>query len=328
MAQPVYRQPTYRQVKRSSLTRRFEMNEVKYLRFSDKDRYHLTDELNGCFALFLISSLATISAHIPPHPGNGSRDPQAGSKNLVVRMEAFRDLYVTNRESFDGKQACLVYAQFEGKTALEDHKVFIEKCLRAMNIDFALQDYYVKYPGEPRSEEHGTAFVDGMAPGAVVLYVEDRVAIRVSKSKPTSTTASESRDTRSSDTTRMASYALPRTEAGMDYEDQFLATRPNPSALFPRQTQTIQSRQANELRAQYSSTPRRNEAASKTADTKTPQQDSSRNVEYVKSATIDGVRKVIVKGQAITMQKGDWQIKEAKGRQILFCAKHNLWTDI
>ncbi len=80
------RHPTYNLIKNDDATSRFFMNEVALLVFgSGGKRYHLTEALNGCFAVFLISPRATVSAHIPPHPGVNFEDPQAGDKNLIAQ---------------------------------------------------------------------------------------------------------------------------------------------------------------------------------------------------------------------------------------------------
>ena len=151
--------PTYETIKNSSKTQHFGMNEVALLVFGEKNKHHhLTDGLNGCFAVFVLSPTAVISAHIPPHPGTNFDDPQAGDKNLVLKMKDIADLYKANQRHFSSLKTVLIFATFHGKTPLPDKKEFIEKCLRQFEVDLAVQDYEVKALGAPRRGEHGTAF--------------------------------------------------------------------------------------------------------------------------------------------------------------------------
>ncbi|KAJ9638606.1 hypothetical protein H2204_004082 [Knufia peltigerae] len=173
--------PTYNSIKNSPLTQTFGMNEVAFLLFSEGKRYLLTVALNSCFGIFLVSPEATVSAHIPPHPGTNFTDPQAGDKNLISKMREFAAQYNSKKEYFSHYNVCLVIAKFHGKNPLPDKKAFIERCLRKFKVEFPIQDYEVKAPGEPRRDEHGTAFVDGMATSGAILYVEDKIAMRVKR---------------------------------------------------------------------------------------------------------------------------------------------------
>ena len=67
------------------------MDEIAFLRFSDQRRYLLTDDLNGCFAIFLMSPIAGIGAHISPNPGLDRNDARAGDRHLMKMMEDSRD---------------------------------------------------------------------------------------------------------------------------------------------------------------------------------------------------------------------------------------------
>ena len=71
-----------------------------------------------------------------------------------------------------------MFARFHGKSPLPDKKAFIEKCLNKFDVNFAVQDYEVKAPGEPHCDEYGTAFVYGH-PSEAVLYIEDKRVLRI-----------------------------------------------------------------------------------------------------------------------------------------------------
>ena len=155
------------------------MNEVALLVFGANKKYHHhTDGLNGCFAVFILSPAAVISAHIPPHPGANFKDPQAGDKNIVKEMQQIADLYKANTQHFSKPNTVLIFAMFHGKTALPDKKTFIEKCLRAFGVDIAVQDYSVKAPGDPRRDEYGTAFATCESQPARIFF-EDRLVVRI-----------------------------------------------------------------------------------------------------------------------------------------------------
>jgi hypothetical protein len=280
--------PSYRSIKNSPETVRFGMNEVHCLVFGNGKRYHLTEGLNGCFAVYLVSTQATVSAHIPPHPGSNYEDPQAGDKNLIKKMQELAEAYQNNRKYFSDHDVALIYAKFEGKTALPDKKDFIEKCLRRFKVDFPVQDYVVKAPGEPRLDEHGTAFVDGGASRGVIVYLEDREIMRINKTTPGKTDP----------------YTTP-------YSEQY---HTNP--IFP---QTVTSDVA-------ASTPGHPPVVRKGDDSKLSSQLKYAVSEPHPEET--GARIVTIAEKKVSIQADLWQERNYQGRKVWVCQKYKLYTDL
>ncbi len=347
------RAPTYDFVKNHAATSRFLMNEVALLVFGTK-RYHLTESLNGSFAVFLISVQATVSAHIPPRPAMNSNGPQAGDKNLVSKMQEFAQLYISNRKYFQSYKVSLIYATFHGKTALPDKKEFIEKCLRQFGVDFPLQSYEVKYHGEKRATNHGTAFVDGGSAQGPALYLEDarvlRVplpqvektemlkpkephqdAYRVSPLDPIHTNPISARPGQRTVQDPTGSFAqYTETKASTLAPAPQTAYRDLPSEpiyanpIFPRVEQGIVQNPAGEF-PEY-------------AKTKTPAHTSqspavsaqAKKLRYVK-CTLDkntGGRIVELDKRQVLIKKEDWARGLAQGKEIWISKKYSVYTDI
>jgi len=294
--------PTYKSIKNSRQTSSFGMNQVDCLIFGHEGkRYHLTEALNGCFGVFLVSPLATISAHIPPHPGTSFKDPQAGDKNLIVKMQKFAELYHSHQKYFSGYNVALVYAKFQGKTALPDKKSFIEKCLQKFNMDFPIQDYDVKSPGEPRRDEHGTAFVDGGASIGAILYLEDKQIMRVSKS--------------SSD--KVSPPTIPQTPTQFSNP---IFPRPTPSSA-PASSPISQAYVSNPI------FPRTPSAAPVSIQASGP----SERLRYVKSKADpkeQGARIVTTPQGDVLIKAELWKIERYEGKTVWVCWKHKVYTDL
>jgi len=116
-----------------------------------------------------------IGVHIPPHPGRDFDDLEAGDKHVLERMKEVAKVYKKYETYFpDPREVMVVYARFDGETALPDKKDLIEKCIREMGLTFETEAYQVMRPGEPRVDHHGTAFVDGAGQPRPKIYLEDR----------------------------------------------------------------------------------------------------------------------------------------------------------
>jgi len=319
--------PTYRSVKNSTLASYFGMNEVSFLRFSETNRFHLTDGLNACFGVFLVSPVATVSAHIPPHPGSNFDDPQAGDKNLITKMQEFATLYRSNQVYFSNYNVCLVFAKFHGKSPLPDKKAFIEKCLLKLKVDFPMQDYEVKAPGEPRSDEHGTAFVDGGAPTGATLYVEDRMVMRVYKhlkTLPPNEELSVRHGQTSTSEAQSPRTLFPREEASARHHQKSVAEATPSWTLFPREQTSGGHQTACESQGGVPAT-----GKDAKADTmfRTKRSKELRYVKSERSRHAEGARIVELSGQQITINAEEWEKAEYEGRKILICEKYKLYTD-
>ena len=152
--------------------------------------------------------------------------------------------YKERAASFTGRKVCLIFATFHGKIALPDKKEFIEKCLKRLDMDFPVQDYVVRAPGDPRRNEQGTAFVDGRDSVGPFIYVEDKVVLRLigttgsAAGRPESGGGESGRgESGTHDSSGLDSSHTPHTQLS-SYSQSLNAHRPNLSALFPREDTT------------------------------------------------------------------------------------------
>ena len=74
------------------------MNEVRFLAFGQDGKFCLvTEGLNGCSGVTIVSQAAAILAHIPPRPSTDVSDPRAGDWNVQAKMNEVAVLFVTMR---------------------------------------------------------------------------------------------------------------------------------------------------------------------------------------------------------------------------------------
>ena len=328
--------PTFKKIQYSSETLHFGMNEVTCLVFGTK-RFLLTQGLNACFAVYLVSPTAAVGAHIPPHPGHDARDSQAGDKNLVAKMQELASLYLKNKPHFMVHNVALIYAKIHGKTALPDKKQFIENCLRQFKVDFPIQDYDVKLSGAPRREEHGTAFVDGRSANGSVLYLQDKPILRVFKGQPAisqeSPKPTSPQQPISTPVTGMPQYSNPvfprqasEAETGVpQYSEAALPHYSNP--IFPRQTTEaktdISRNPVSEPRISVGS-----QTSSAVQAQEQSQQEPTNQLRYVKSTPDKGGRIVETTRGKVLIKAEDWEKASVKGKLVLYCKKYKFYTDL
>ncbi|KIW81225.1 hypothetical protein Z517_04250 [Fonsecaea pedrosoi CBS 271.37] len=315
------RHPTYNDIKNDAATVRFSMNEVVLLVFGmGEKRYHLTEALNGCFAVFLISPKATVSAHIPPHPGANWDDSQAGNKNLIAKMKEFAALYRENEQYFHGHKVALIYAVLHGKTQLPDKKEFIEKCLREFQVDFPLQDYEVKSPGQNRSEEHGTAFVDGKAVTGPALYLQDQLVLRVFASRI------ETRDV----LTGPAKISTPKPTPQQPPAGSSIVQVVHSNPIFPRApTSAAIAPPATQQESKLEIVPKATPALSSSFNKISTTRKQERVFTHVKSKLDwkSGGRIVEIDSQTLLIGKEDWEQSIIQGNKVWVSKKFGLSTD-
>jgi hypothetical protein len=166
--------PTYELVRKSAKAVHFRMDEVMIVAFGHNgNRFLYTDNLNGCFAVLIISKDAVIGAHIPPRPSMDTRNPNAGEEHVALKMQQVANLYQKYHNYFPNpKDVLVLYAVFEGEIALPSQKGLIEKCLKDMSLNFETRGYVVK-AAEYRGVADGTLFVDGGSQPPAI-FLEDR----------------------------------------------------------------------------------------------------------------------------------------------------------
>lgn len=321
------RHPTYDLIKNDDATSRFFMNEVAFLVFGNGGkRYHLTEALNGCFAVFLISPLATVSAHIPPHPGVNYDDPQAGDKNLIVKMQEFAAKYKANESYFRGYKVALIYAVLHGKTQLPDKKEFIEKCLRKLHVDFPLQDYEVKPFGHHRPAEHGTAFVDGKSPTGPALYLQDKMVLRVftlSSEKSGVPKPAETRQPKPTPRQADVETLATHTNSSGLYTNPIFGPRGN-SGSVPTPTIAQEFHRSNPMVSQYTIS----KSPTSTPQTSTVNQ-AEKKLNYVRSQLDHGKggRIVIIGGRTAFIKHEYWKADVIDGKKVWASKKFGVFTD-
>lgn len=279
------------------------MNEVQAMVFGQNNKWYLlTEALNSCFAVWVISPLASVGAHIPPHPGPHDKDPQAGDKNVVAKMKEIADKYKQQKHLFDADfRTALVYARIEGKTALPDKKDFMEKCLRRFGVDIAMQAYDIKLPGEPRDDHHGTSFVYATPSQGAYFILQDEVKFRI--------------------------YPRLATSQAQASTNPTPATEYHANPIFPREP--VSGSQG----AITSSTAKASPPAPNIAK-KTPERRPFKDLRYVKSqpsSDHSGARIVRTDQGNVLFKAELWKKEkdESSGtKEYWVCRKHKLYTDL
>ena len=154
------------------------MDGVKFLAFGTEGRnILLTQDLNGCSGVVIVSRLAAILAHIAPCPDMRTNDPNAGLKHVRDRMREVMTLYQTYRGYFiRGNETLVISAMNECQISLPHHKELIEKLLEHFELTHATVTYLVLPARQPRWTSKGTIVIDGRRPIPQV-YVEDQLIL-------------------------------------------------------------------------------------------------------------------------------------------------------
>ncbi|KIW37290.1 uncharacterized protein PV06_10631 [Exophiala oligosperma] len=318
--------PTFGKIRYSSQTSFFAMNEVAIFVYGREGKRFLASQgFNACHGVYLVSTIATVAAHIPPNPSLESKDPQAGDKNLVLKMQQFAQAYLQNRQFFQNYKVALLYARFDGKVALPDQKAFIEQCLRRFKVDFPIQDYHVKLPGEPRGEEHGTAFVDGRATNGAVLYAEDKPILRVYNSP------SQKVDRLSHPQVVSYSNAVFPRQATSELRTSLPQDVRYTNPIFPRpDTSESTANLSNETRVS-NSVPAPEVISKLVAGTSGKEKAETKKLKYVKSSIVNmkkGDREVELKTGKVLIPAEHWKKASVNNKQFWVCEKYLLYTDL
>ncbi|KIW22028.1 uncharacterized protein PV07_12568 [Cladophialophora immunda] len=341
--------PIWKNIRDSPTTSIIRMDEVQALVFGEDDKwYQGTEALNSCFAVWVLCPLASVGAHIPPHPGPHDKDPAAGDKNLVKKMRELAEKYNQKKHVFEaGTKTVLVYARIEGKSPLPDKKAFIEKCLKQFGVDIAMQAYDIKLIGEPRDDCHGTAFVYATPEEGAYFFLEDKLCLRIfhksttsetqSKLKPVSTsTPQESapgiqRDliysaTPTSATSYVSNPIFPQVSAPGTQPALISSATPT-SASSPRELVT------GSQRALMSSTTKSSQSLPNTAQ-KPAARPPFKDLRYVKSQPSSkekGARLVHTDRGLLNIQASLWKREKdevSKTEEFWVCKKYKLYTDL
>ncbi|KZF20272.1 hypothetical protein L228DRAFT_249948 [Xylona heveae TC161] len=152
------------------------MDEVKFVLFdpTGPKRSVGTAGLNGCSVVTIISPLAAILAHLPPHPGRDWHDPYAADRHVEAKMNELINLYRHVREYFRPENTTwVISAMFDGQVALPDQREIIENKLREAGLTSTRSTYMVVDATLFQGPGQGTVFVDARG-GPSIVYVGDR----------------------------------------------------------------------------------------------------------------------------------------------------------
>ncbi|RMJ21688.1 hypothetical protein PHISP_07437 [Aspergillus sp. HF37] len=148
------------------------MNAVQFIAFQQpKPTCLVTEGLNGCSAIAIVSQHAAILAHVVPRLSTVSDNPHEGDQNMQARMNEVAALFRHYSNSFGGNRACVVYAVMGGSTALPDQKAIIDRTLQTLGLDYTNCPYIV-VPTASRQPGHGTIVIDARS-GSPKVYVDD-----------------------------------------------------------------------------------------------------------------------------------------------------------
>jgi hypothetical protein len=122
-------------------------------------RFICTQDLNGCSAVVIISSIACIIAHIPPLP-TYTDDPYIGTNNARFMMERVRATFQANRAYFPECHSWVIVATWGGQLALPEQASILEATIdQQLGIPRRTVTYTALPRGAPRNELKGTVIV-------------------------------------------------------------------------------------------------------------------------------------------------------------------------
>ncbi len=153
-----------------------QMDEVKFIPFKQTAVSCAgTANLGGCSVVMIVSPLAAIVAHIPPHPNTDWNNPAAADNHIRQKMEEVSALYRNFEKYFPADRTTwVVSAMLEGDVVLPGQRDIMEQTLRRLSLSptrlvyAALRSQDARFPGQ------GTVFIDGRG-NIPLVYVEDRV---------------------------------------------------------------------------------------------------------------------------------------------------------
>ncbi|KAJ5654788.1 hypothetical protein N7490_001791 [Penicillium lividum] len=162
-------QTRFGQVQRLPGTVNVPMNAVRFMAFQPGQNCLITEGLNSCSAVAIVSPRAAILAHIAPRLP-GSTSPHAGDENMHARMNEVAALFTRFASYFQGNHVWVVYAVVGNYIALPDQKAIIDQTLQTLSLSFTNWPYTV-VPGLYRPPGHGTVVIDARS-GIPEVYID------------------------------------------------------------------------------------------------------------------------------------------------------------
>ena len=148
------------------------MNEVK-IAFWSEHRRLITDRLNGCTGVAIISPTAGILAHIPPRPDMSLSDPRAGTQNLNRILQDMINLYNANRRHFDHGHSFIVAGIHQNIVAVPDALHTAQVVVHRLHLPFAVKYYQVLEASQPRAAGQTSIVIEGTVGQWPRVYVNN-----------------------------------------------------------------------------------------------------------------------------------------------------------
>lgn len=152
----------------------FGMDQVLYHRCGSQQPYLGTRDLNGCFAVFLLSTQTkgAIGVHIGPRASREDTAPDAGLNHCKNLMRQMLREYEARKDSFPrGSLAWTVYGIAEDGWTMDDQLAYIRRKFGEIGAVETTNGYDVT--GGFRVRPRGEAFV-GFRDGKWVAWLEDK----------------------------------------------------------------------------------------------------------------------------------------------------------
>lgn len=140
-----------------------EMDECRFHICDEKTPFVGTQDLNGCFAVVVISEAtkAVLFAHIAPRLGtDDATDTGSGKRHTYRMMSQVVDKYRSQEASFPtGSVSWTVFARYQGEVALRDNLNIVRQALHTLGLPEATSGYDILPLMATRPRGHGEVFV-------------------------------------------------------------------------------------------------------------------------------------------------------------------------
>jgi len=151
-----------------------EMNKVEFLRFRPGHLCLGTQNLNSCTTVIIVSKDAAILAHIAPRPSSSNSNQATGDQHAKAKMAEMSTLLSQHLDDFKlGPGGIIVYAVYNGQSALQDQKQIIEAHYAAWKLPLKSVPYQVLDAGKKGGIAKGQVLIDARQ-GLPIVWIEDR----------------------------------------------------------------------------------------------------------------------------------------------------------
>lgn len=125
--------------------------------------YLVTEGLNGCTGICIVSSWAGILAHIAPY----------GDPNIVAKLQEVINYYNTMRAYFAEPRSLIIAALYEGAEGQPNAVRTATSILNRLNIPMKVEYYQVLEAGSARLNGQTSVVIDRTS-GTPKIYVNNR----------------------------------------------------------------------------------------------------------------------------------------------------------